>query len=325
MFAASLGVTPVFTDVEDVFATALYTGNGSTQTVTNTLDLSGKGGLVWIKRRNGTEDHFLFDTTRGVNVEVNSNTTNANVTLANSLTAFNSDGFSLSSATGVNTNTGTYVSWSFIESSRFFDVVSYVGNGVNGRFISHNLGVTPGLIIIKRTDVAESWAVWHRSLTDASPSYANNLFLNTTDAASNQQCFRPAAEQTNTTFAITNSGIVNQNTGTYIAYLLAHDASANGVIQCGSFTTDGGGNGTFDPGWSQGVQFVLLKASSTTGDWEIYDTQRTPAWSSLDSRLRPNLINAESTVIRLSASGTALNFTNLTASQTYVCCVIAAP
>ena len=34
--------------VEDVFQNWLYTGNGSTQTITNGIDLAGKGGLVWI-------------------------------------------------------------------------------------------------------------------------------------------------------------------------------------------------------------------------------------------------------------------------------------
>jgi hypothetical protein len=37
--------------IEDVFSTYLYTGNGSTQTITNGIDLAGEGGLVWIKRR----------------------------------------------------------------------------------------------------------------------------------------------------------------------------------------------------------------------------------------------------------------------------------
>jgi hypothetical protein len=41
--------------IEDVFSTYLYTGNGSTQTITNGIDLAGEGGMVWIKRRDGAE------------------------------------------------------------------------------------------------------------------------------------------------------------------------------------------------------------------------------------------------------------------------------
>ena len=45
------GVAVVPTYIEDVFSTYLYTGNGSTQTITNGIDLAGEGGLVWIKKR----------------------------------------------------------------------------------------------------------------------------------------------------------------------------------------------------------------------------------------------------------------------------------
>jgi hypothetical protein len=52
------GVAVVPTYIEDVFSTWLYTGNGSTQTITNGIDLDGEGGLVWIKDRNsGAKGH----------------------------------------------------------------------------------------------------------------------------------------------------------------------------------------------------------------------------------------------------------------------------
>jgi hypothetical protein len=48
----SSGFIPqLFTYVEDVFSTYLYTGNGSTQTITNGIDLDGEGGMVWIKKQ----------------------------------------------------------------------------------------------------------------------------------------------------------------------------------------------------------------------------------------------------------------------------------
>ena len=102
--------------------TTLYTGNGSTQSVVTGIDMDTQwgndasekfGGLVWLKSRSATTNHFLFDTLRGTNNEINSNTTEANATLANSLTSFNSDGFSLGGATGVGTNAATYASWNF--------------------------------------------------------------------------------------------------------------------------------------------------------------------------------------------------------------------
>jgi hypothetical protein len=47
LLSASVSAPPA-AYVEDVFSTYLYTGNGSTQTITNGIDLSGEGGLVWM-------------------------------------------------------------------------------------------------------------------------------------------------------------------------------------------------------------------------------------------------------------------------------------
>ena len=37
--------------IEDVFSTFLYTGDGTSRSINNGIDLAGKGGLVWIKAR----------------------------------------------------------------------------------------------------------------------------------------------------------------------------------------------------------------------------------------------------------------------------------
>ena len=62
---AALGGAPAVY-IEDVFSTWLYTGNGTTQTITNGIDLAGKGGLVWLKGRSAVSDNNLFDTLRGI-------------------------------------------------------------------------------------------------------------------------------------------------------------------------------------------------------------------------------------------------------------------
>ena len=155
--------------IEDVFSTYLYTGTGATQTITNNIDLSGKGGLVWIKGRGQVSgnnvDNVLFDSARGVSKVLYSNLTDAEINTSWS-TAFNNNGFSFNTASGyVNSSSMTvgYVSWTFREQAKFFDVVTYSGNGVNGRQISHNLGSTPGTIIVKALNAADNWPVWHRS------------------------------------------------------------------------------------------------------------------------------------------------------------------
>ena len=90
--------------IEDVFSTYLYTGNGSTQTITNNIDLSTKGGLVWLKARSQAYDNYLYDTSRGALKDLNSNGNGAEASIAASLTAFNTGGFSLGSLLDINGN-----------------------------------------------------------------------------------------------------------------------------------------------------------------------------------------------------------------------------
>ena len=144
------------TYVDDVFSTYLYTGNGSTQTINNGIDLAGKGGLVWIKLRSGpnaVSNHVLFDTVRGAGRRLYTNTTDAEFNGGNILTAFTSSGFTID-ASIYNDSSNAPVSWTFRKAAKFFDVVTYTGTG-SATTIAHNLGSTPGCIIVKRTDTTE--------------------------------------------------------------------------------------------------------------------------------------------------------------------------
>lgn len=137
--------------VDDVFSTYTYMGNGSSQTINNGIDLAGNGGLVWIKSRTNAYYHGLYDTVRGVGTgkSLYTNTTEAQGTNSTNqnLTAFNSNGFSLgtTSSTNVLNATGdSFISWTFRKAPKFFDVVTYAGDGSAGtRSITHNLGTTP--------------------------------------------------------------------------------------------------------------------------------------------------------------------------------------
>lgn len=327
MFAAQDGATP--NDklyVDDVFSAYTYTGNGSTQTITNGIDLAGKGGMVWIKHRTSAGTHHqLFDTFRSAPNALQTDTTYSQGAETTGLTSFNSTGFVVASGTEFNANTNAYVSWTFRKAAKFFDVVTYTGNGVNGRNVSHSLGMAPGMVILKRTDNNGDWFVWHRSGTQTN-SYAAKL--NLTDTYSNYGWNIWGAgggtpSMTLSTFSVGDD--LNVTSCTYVAYLFAHDTSADGLVQCGSFTTDGSGNATVNHGWSAGVQFALIKCSSTTGDWEMFDTARTSGWSGSDARLRANLGNAEDSVTRLSASGTSVSFAGLSNSATYIYMLIVSP
>ena len=158
--AQKAGTWPsAFNYIEDVFSTWLYTGTGATQTITNGIDLSTKGGLVWIKSRNAGTNNNLFNTVQGATKSLHSNTTDITVTDANSLTAFNTTGFTLGSGntTGnqVNTSAATYASWTFRDQPKFFDVVTYTGDGTTDRAISHSLGSAPGFFVIKKTSTQD--------------------------------------------------------------------------------------------------------------------------------------------------------------------------
>ena len=299
-------------NIEDVFSTYLYTGNSSTQTITNSINLSGKGGLVWTKPRSIADVHALFDTLRGVNNAIQTQTTSVQSTLPNSLTAFNSSGFSLGSdgAGIVNASGQTYASWTFREQAKFFDIVTYTGTG-SARTIVHNLGSVPGCIMIKCTSATESWAVWHNSLTNAFSVSTNYLILNGTEAQQSSTNRFNGTQITSTEFGVKTDGNVNGSGKTYVAYIFAHNAGGFGltgtdnVISCASYTGNGSATGPvvtlgYEPQW------LLIKRQSSADNWNIIDNMRGLTVGGNDAILVPNTAATE--VITDAVSPTATGF-----------------
>ena len=297
--------------IEEVFSCFLYTGNGSTQTITNDIDLSTKGGLVWIKSRTdtsgGATSHALVDTVRGSSKWLSSNATSAEATNANLVTGFTTSGFSVgNTAYFANENAIPYASWTFREQPKFFDVVTYTGDGTTSNTISHNLGSTPGCIIIKPTQSAsfDDWRVWHRSLT--SQSY--QLKLNTTDAQANVGNF---ISQDSTTFTIGYTA-VNQSGIAYVAYLFAHDAGGFGltgtdnVISCGSFT---GSTSNVNVSLGYEPQWVMIKRTNSSDNWRLYDNMRGMTASNGGALLYADTSGAEqANNSRISVNATGFGF-----------------
>ena len=272
---AASGATDSATYVDDLFSTFLFTGNGSDQTITNGVDLSGEGGLVWTKSRSTSSSHELFDTARGVNQVMYSDGSNDSDTLSNSLKAFNSGGFTMGNNVAANVNNRSGCSWTFRKAPGFFDIVKYTGTG-SARDIAHNLGSVPGMVIIKSLDRTYKWIVSHRSLANLSEylSLSENS-AKSTDA----NVFGSSSDShTATTFHVGTDSYGNQSGDEYIAYLFAHDAqdfgtgSDEAIIKCGTFTTDGSGNATVSLGWEP--QFILRKAASSADYWHIADMMR---------------------------------------------------
>ena len=313
--AGALGGAGEGAYVEDVFSTYLYTGNGSTQTITNGIDLAGEGGLVWIKSRNATYTHRVFDTVRGATKFLVTNDILAEDTNASTLTAFTSSGFSVGASTAVGGNGTTYASWTFRKAPKFFDVVTYTGSS-STQNISHNLGSVPGMIIVKRLNLSEEWFVYHRS-TGAS----QHLKLNDTDGAGSS--FQPWNNTAPTDSVFTVLGgrnEVNNAGSTYVAYLFAHDAGGFGddgeqnVISCGSYTGNGSSDGpTINLGWEP--QWLMVKCSSNNGggdpsNWWIIDNMR--GWTTDGNNvnyLEANTSSAELNRDRIKLTSTGFKLT----------------
>ena len=311
--------------IEDVFSTYLYTGTGASQTITNGVDLSTKGGLVWIKSRSGSSGHFLTDSNIVAQQKyISSSSTNAAADWGSRFSVFLNNGFRLgaddSTTFTANASGTTYASWTFRKQAKFFDVVTYTGNGV-ARTIAHNLGSVPGCIIVKRTSAADNWYVYHRSTGNT-----NNLRLNSTNPVQSDATYWNSTNPTSTVFSVGGAGAdTNANGATYVAYLFAHDAGGFGasgsdnVISCGSFTTDGSGNATVSLGYEP--QWLLIKRTDSTSDWIMQDNMRgLGVLNSKSVNLNPNLSTQEfdSTGIFGNIFATGFNQTGLSASGTYI-------
>ena len=272
-----LEVTGGVEEIASNFSTTLYTGTGQEQTIINNIDLSVDGGLVWIKNRTGTGHGTIFDTERGIGNYIMTSLTNAAASSSEGtrLTAFNSDGFSLGTDPGqaLNNAAYNYTSWTFRKAPKFFDVVTYTGNSTSGREIAHNLGTTPGCIIVKTTNVATNWAVYHRGM-DATNPEQYGMWLDLANARALDSTRWNNTAPSSTVFTVGNAYTTNSLGNEYVAYLFAHDTASDGQIQCGSYTGNGSTTGpTINLGWEP--QWVLVKQSSTSGQWwQIIDTQR---------------------------------------------------
>lgn len=298
--------------IEDVFSTYLYTGNstsGGTQTITNNINLSTYGGLVWVKGRDIGSDNILTDTTRGAGASAtNNNALASNLTSAEDLggssydylSSFSTTGFvvkqggTTNATRGTNYNNFTYASWTFRKQPKFFDVITYTGNGGN-RTIAHNLGSIPGCIIVKRADGTGNWQVYHNSLTSA----AYGIQLNLTNAQASDTTLWNSTAPTSSVFSVGTNIDVNTNGATYVAYLFAHNAGGFGltgtdnVISCGSYVGTGTVNTlSVNLGWEP--QWVMLKSATTSWGWYINDNMRgTPVPTGFGPTLSPNDSAAE--------------------------------
>ena len=292
-------------DGRTVMAATLYTGTGATQTINNSANgVSFQPDLVWVKGRSGATDHAWYDAVRGVQNQLESNTTTAETTETTGLTAFGSTGFTVGALAQMNTNTATYVGWQWnaggstvtntsgsisaqvrANATAGFSVVTYTGNGTSGATIGHGLGVAPRMIIVKnRSSGTASWEVY-TAMTGAT----NYLRLNSTIASTTGSSYWNNTAPTNSVFTVGNDGDTNGNGNSLVAYCFAAVA---GYSAFGSYTGNGSTDGPFVYlGFRP--RYIMIKQSSAAGEnWEMWDSSR-GAYNISTPLLYANLSNAE--------------------------------
>jgi hypothetical protein len=288
---------PTIADGSTAMDVALYTGNGSTQTISG---LNFSPDFVWLKGRSNVRNHGLFNTVAGVNRGLHSNLTDAEFNDPSTLTTFNSDGFALGTNVTFNGSTETFVAWTWdagsstvtntqgsitsqvrANASAGFSVQTWTASGTSS--MGHGLGVTPEFIIVKRRNSAQDWYVWHKALT-----FSQYLFLNSTAATNSFTNIWGASGPSSSVFTFSASP------GDHVSYCFAPVA---GYSSFGSYTGNGSADGPFvytgfRPRW------VMWKSASTGGsvnyDWIIQDTTRAASNVVQTTRLSANTSNSES-------------------------------
>ena len=278
------------------FNTVLYTGNGSTQSI------SGVGfapDWVWLKERNNAVSHKLYDIVRGATQVLESDGTEAEGTDVNGLTSFNSDGFSVGSSISNNGSGDTYVSWNWkangagvsntdgtitstvsANTTSGFSIVSWTGTGATAT-VGHGLGTTPKMFIVRERSEARNWSV----LTTAIDGSWDNVYLNII----NETPGNSPQSADSSVFNFTSSNEFNASGQTYISYAFT---DVKGFSKIGKYTGNGSTDGTFVyTGFKPA--FILVKNTQTTvNSWEIHDNKR-DTYNVGTKRLYPNASASE--------------------------------
>ncbi len=302
--------TPPIVNGANFMAATTYTGNAAARSLSNAVNnVSFQPDLVWIKSRTpGATSHALFDSVRGTSKYLSSDTTAAETTNANTLTAFNGDGFSLGTDTTiVNANANSYIAWQWRESvTAGLDVVSYAGTGVD-RTVAHNLGVAPAMVIVKRsqTGATSNWQVRHTSI-----AAANSIQLNLPNQAAAATTVWASAAPTSSVFTVGTSADVNASGISYVAYCFAEIA---GFSKFGRYTGNGSTDGPFVfCGFRP--KFVMYKSTTETSGWAIIDTSRNTS-NVADKYLNPNDSTAEGTSNLIDVLSNGFKFRTLNAGN----------
>jgi len=287
----------------DYFNTKLYTGNGGTQSITG---VGFQPDFVWQKSRSNAEGHGLFDVLRGVTNRIQSNTLNAESSIAGSLQSFDSDGFTVGNDVGANGNGQTFASWNWkangqgssntegsinttytsANTTSGFSIIQYTGNATASATIGHGLGKIPTMIIFRRYAQAENWDVYHQAIGNA-----KSIRLNETGAAFDNATALTSTTPTSNLITLGTSVTTNANGNPMIAYCFA---DVQGFSKMGSYIGNGNADGTFAyTGFKPA--FVMTRPSSGVGSWYMLDNKRANPFNVVTGRLEADGSGTENT------------------------------
>ena len=299
------------------FSTVTYEGNGTTQYIGGT---GFSPSWSWFKRRSGADTSTVYDVVRGVTKALSPNNTDAESTIANTLTAFSADGFTLGSAGQVNANNQTYVAWSWdmggttasntsgtinssVRANQAYgqSIVTYTGSGSDAT-VGTGLSAVPNMVITKRrTSGSEWWIVWHSGFGDSDGDW---IALNNNQAARiNGEVMYDYSGFSSSTFGVRGGATgVNVNNATQVSYCF-HDVS--GYSKFSSYEGTGGTH-AITLGFSPA--FVMIKNVDAAGNWTMWDNTRNPN-NPVTQMLRADTTGAEETKTDREPSFTATGFT----------------
>ena len=282
----------VYTTIDNpelYFQAKTYTGNGSAGHAI-TLDGSEdmQPDLVWIKQRD-SRDHFLFNSAVGATKYLASNLNQTEQTDANTMTGFNSNGFTLGNGVGCNENTDTHVAWCWKESADAgMDIVLYSGNGTAGNTFSHSLSAVPHLVFckIRNAEVAD-WYTYNASLGNT-----KNIYLNTTGAVSTSNLWWNATTPTSSVVTLGDQTGNNGNARNFVAYCFA---PKQGYSAMGSYTGNGdASDGAFIYLGFKPAFFICKNYQDSGDNWILHDNKRN-TFNVTDEGLAPNANGSEFT------------------------------
>jgi len=290
---------PTVLQGDDHFNTVLWDGSGASQSIAT---VGFAPDFVWIKSRSNATNHYLYDIIRGANNQLLTNATLAESTVADRMTAFNSDGFTVGSSSEVNGSSRTYVGWNWkgggagssntdgtlsstvsTNTTAGISIVTYTGNGTAGATVGHGLGVAPKMIIAKTRNNLGDWPVYHVSLGNT-----KNLLLNTTGAETTSSSWWNNTTPSSTVITLGNNSYINGNTYTFVAYCFAE---VEGFSKFGSYTGNGSTDGVFvytgfRPAW------LLVKRSDVGDHSALLDAKR-DTYNIMGNLLLANDVSAE--------------------------------